>query len=42
MDDIYWRGVCYFDVCKAEKEIEEINHKERIKEEIQIKKNKYK
>jgi hypothetical protein len=31
VDDIYWRGVCYFDVCKAEKEIEEINHKERIK-----------
>ena len=34
VDDIYWRGICYFDVCRAEKEIEEINHKHRIKEEI--------
>ena len=34
VDDIYWRGVCYFDICRAEKEIEEINNKQKIKEEI--------
>jgi len=35
IEDIYWKGLSYHDVCKAERELKEIKDKEKIKQDIQ-------
>ena len=35
IEDVYWKGVCYMDKCKAEKDLKESLEKDKIKSEIQ-------
>ena len=35
IEDIYWKGLSYHDVCKIERELKEIKDKEKIKQDIQ-------
>ena len=38
IDDVYWKGICYIEKCKAEKEMKEFYEKDKIKNEIQQRK----
>jgi len=41
IEDIYWRGITYHDICRAEKSLESRTEKEKIKEQL-MQKHRYK
>lgn len=42
IDDVYWKGVAYYDVCRVERELKELSDKAKIKADIQSRKDRLK
>lgn len=40
VEDVFWKGISYFDLCKVERELKEVSDKVKIKAEIQQRKEK--
>ena len=39
VEDVYWKGIIYSDMCKADRELKEMGDKAKIKHDIQNRKN---
>ena len=42
VDDVYWKGIAYYDVCRVDRELKELSDKAKIKADIQSRKDRLK